>query len=312
MSDIPKLRTLDDFVGALRAEKGLPRKVRLLAHYWRQVRDLAPADRQRVALALGSQSAWKHLEKTFGADGHLTEGEMAVKRTLERIGKADPKELQIMADRMRSGDYHEVGSDLLVAMGEALDEEAAAKAPGNPEPEPDLEAEQAEPEIDAESERPRSEVTSEPSEESDEPGDEAPPAEESPEEDEEEELATEAVEESAPETIPELDDPAADERPDSRPENTELAAQLRAQVLGLQADWKRRRLIGALIRGREVELDAVLDLVELVESPSQRVWCLGDVIEQWPLTADQVEAVVAAAPNETTARRLRTRALVSN
>ena len=34
MSDIPKLRTLDDFVDALKAEKGLPSKVRLLAHYW--------------------------------------------------------------------------------------------------------------------------------------------------------------------------------------------------------------------------------------------------------------------------------------
>ena len=97
--------TLDEFLQELSARRGLHRKIGLLTGYWRHVQRL-PADKQRqVALALGSKAAWNGLEKLFAKDGTLSDGELAVKRALDRVGGADPDELRELASKVRAGNY---------------------------------------------------------------------------------------------------------------------------------------------------------------------------------------------------------------
>jgi len=116
--------TLDEFVQELAARRGLHRKVGLVARYWRQVQSLPADKQQQVALALGSRAAWSRLEKLFAKDGTLSDGELAVKRALDRVGGADPDEMRDLAAQVRSGNYAGVSRELLEVVGQALDEEA--------------------------------------------------------------------------------------------------------------------------------------------------------------------------------------------
>ena len=289
---IPTLKTLDEFIETLSAQRGLHRKVRLLGHYWRQVRDLPPADRQRIALALGSESAWRHLEKFFGADGRLSEGELAVKRALRAVGSADPAELRILAGRLRSGDYAEVGDELLDAMGQALDAEGGIDELPRLELEPDpvleptpvpVPAAEPEPEVDESASEPvpgaerSAEVPSMPP---------LPPAE--------------GVGLLAPAREPE-----SDHGFDIDPLELEARAERRGLVTASGTAWRQRRFLGELIRERELEsLDEALDLAALIESDVQRAWCLGDLVQHWPLDREQLERVLAAAPSVSVRGRL--------
>ncbi len=130
--------TLDEFVRLLRDARGPHRKVRLLARYWTQVQNLPAAERERVALALGSQALWNRLEALFSRDGTLSEGELAVKRALDSVGRADPSELRSLARKVRTGEYAEVGKELADVVSQALDEEAEESAPS---PDASVEAE---------------------------------------------------------------------------------------------------------------------------------------------------------------------------
>jgi len=116
--------TLDEFLQELAARRGLHRKVGLLARYWRQVQSLPTDKQQQIALALGSKAAWSRLEKLFARDGTLSDGELAVKRALDRVGGADPDELRDLAAKVRSGSYADVSWELVEMLGQALDEEA--------------------------------------------------------------------------------------------------------------------------------------------------------------------------------------------
>lgn len=304
---VPTLKTLDDFIETLSAQRGLHRKVRLLGHYWRQVRDLPAEDRERIALALGSASAWKHLEKLFGADGYLSEGELAVKRALRRVGTADPAELRILATRLRSGDYTEVGSDLLDAMGRALDDEVGAPPQVDFEPEPEAVSAPA-PEPDPE---PAAAPETEP----------APVAESAPAAMSEPATLSESAPEEEPATqvaaMPPLPPSRVEARfereperapsPDRRPEN-QARAERRRMMLAATAGWRRRRFLGEWIREGELEsLDEALSLAALLESDAQHTWCLGDLVQHWPLEDDQLERVLAAAPSTSARTRLLTR-----
>jgi len=122
--------TLDEFVQELAARRGLHRKIGLVARYWRQVQSLPADKQQQVALALGSKAAWSRLEKLFARDGTLSDGELAVKRALNRVGGADPDELRDLASQVRSGNYAGVSRELLEVVGQALDEEADTDEPG--------------------------------------------------------------------------------------------------------------------------------------------------------------------------------------
>ena len=122
--------TLDEFLQELGARRGLHRKIGLLARYWRQVQGLPAEKQQQIALALGSKAAWGRLEKLFAKDGTLSDGELAVKRALDRVGRADPDELRDLAAKVRSGNYADVSKELVEAVGQALDEEADADETG--------------------------------------------------------------------------------------------------------------------------------------------------------------------------------------
>ena len=80
-------------------------------------------------MALGSKAAWSRLEKLFAKDG-LSDGELAVKRALDRVGAADPDELRDLASKVRSGNYADVSRELVEVVGRALDEEADSDETG--------------------------------------------------------------------------------------------------------------------------------------------------------------------------------------
>jgi hypothetical protein len=293
---VPQLTTLDDFVETLRAQRGLHRKVRLIGHYWRQIRDLPADDRQRVALALGSESAWRRLEKLFAADGHLSEGEIAVKRALRRVGKADPEELRIMASRLRSGDYAEVGSELLTAMSQALDEEAGLEAADEsperePEPEPESQVETA-----PESE-PMPESRPEPESESESEPDPEPAA------------VAVAVAAAAAEPEPEQDrhSPNATISGGGAPDDPARHERLQ-RLAAIGGGWRARRLLGLWIREQHLDdLDEALALAEQLVTASDFTWCLADIVQHWPLDDSELAAVLDAAPSASVRRRLQRR-----
>jgi len=317
---IPTLRTLDDFLETLAAQRGLHRKVRLLGHYWRQVRDLPADDRQRVALALGSESAWRHLEKFFGADGHLSEGELTVKRALRRVGRAEPDELRHLARRLRSGDYTEVGSELLVAMSQALEEESgidthpeleAPRSEPTPDPEPDAAAPAAGAPVPEAVSEAEPETGAGPEAEAEQEPEAAAPVEvqTEPEREQEMEAAAGPEVQSAPDPEPESGIQAA-QKPDAIPrDRAEAASEDRRRDLHrLGGGWRARRLLGVWIReGKISNIEEALELAGVLDSDSQRSWFLGDLVQHWALEEAELAQVLAAAPSPRARQRLQDR-----
>ncbi len=299
---IPTLKTLDAFIETLSAQRGLHRKVRLLAHYWRQVRDLPSEDRQRIALALGSESAWNRLEKLFGADGHLSEGELVVKSALRRVGTADPAELRTLAKRLRSGDYAEVGNELLDAMGQALDAEVGDEPTSPLEPEPEPEPEQAlEP-----APEPTPAIPPEPEPESE--SEPEPALESEPEPDTEQPAKIPAMPPLPPwEPVKPARESGSEQARESD-RHAEARDERRRLLTASGTGWRQRQLLSELIREGELgSLDEALDLAELLESDAQRVWCLGDLVQHWPLDGEQLTHVLDAAPSAVARTRLQNR-----
>jgi len=133
--------SFEEFLRQLAAQRGTTGKLRLAARYWRQVKSLSAAERERVALALGSQVAWKQLERLFLRDGTLSEDERAVQEALDRLGDADPDELRRWAAQLRHTDRRRVSDLVATAVQAALEQEAeeigrATPAPGGAGNEP--------------------------------------------------------------------------------------------------------------------------------------------------------------------------------
>jgi hypothetical protein len=127
--------SFEEFLRQLATQRGTTGKLRLAARYWRQVKSLSAAERERVALALGSQVAWKQLERLFLRDGTLSEDERAVQEALDRLGEADPDELRRWAAQLRHTDRRRVSDLVATAVQAALEQEAeeigrATPAPG--------------------------------------------------------------------------------------------------------------------------------------------------------------------------------------
>jgi len=82
----------------------------------------------------------------------------------------------------------------------------------------------------------------------------------------------------------------------------------RALVARLGGGWASRRALSRMIQARALEdLDEALALLAAVDSPVARIWCLGDLLDGWPLAAGEIERVLAAAPSEAARRRLERR-----
>ncbi len=308
--------TLDEFLQELAARRGLHRKIGLLARYWRQIQGLPADKQQQIALALGSKAAWGRLEKLFAKDGTLSDGELAVKRALDRVGRADPDELRDLASKVRAGNYADVSKELLEVIGQALDGEADADEAGRAREEAPTPAAELTDEVPHVAEAavaafatvatasspPPLEVVAAP----------APPA-------------PELVSELAPPPLPEVgaEPHRADAPTLSATEKLGLLRALRDEpgygarlgrsgraelLVRLGPGSAARRALSELIRGRAVDdLDEALRLTGNLQSEVQKTWCLGDLVQHWTLDEAALERVVRAARNPATGRRLRCR-----
>ena len=339
--------TLDEFLQELSARRGVHRKIMLVTRYWRQIQGL-PADEQRqVALALGSKAAWNRLEKLFAKDGTLSDGELAVKRTLDRVGRADPDGLRKLASNARSGNYGDLSRDLVDLVVEAVDEEADYSAETGGASEDTAIDDEAAPLHAAEP--------------IDEPAatDEAVSGEEAPDErpaaeggradeipDVVEAPHAAAVATRSPplrETVAEAAAPPSEVIAESAPppsdsgagtgaagfpatsaaEKLGLLRELRddpgfgarlgrsgrAQLLArLSPGWAARRALSELIRGGAIDgLDEALRLTGALHSDVQKAWCLGDLVQHWPLDETALERILRVAPSPAAISRLRRR-----
>jgi hypothetical protein len=130
-----EIESLEELLRALGHERSLRARLRVLGHSWQLLRQLSPAEREKVALRLGSSWAWSRLEKSFLRDGELDETEELVGRVFERLGDSDPAELRKLASMIRSGDRAGSQDLLLLTLQEALEEEALAVETA-PQPDP--------------------------------------------------------------------------------------------------------------------------------------------------------------------------------
>lgn len=120
-------RNADELLEALSREKGLRGRVRLLGRSLELLRRLAPEDRERVAMRVGSRLLWERLERSFLADGELSPAEQAAREALERMGSADPGQLRELARRVRERDAAGLRDLALGTIVEALEEEAEVR-----------------------------------------------------------------------------------------------------------------------------------------------------------------------------------------
>jgi hypothetical protein len=118
---------LEELIKRLEAERGMGRKVRLLAGSWPLLSKLSPKQRERVALAVGSRWAWRNLESMFGHPDKLSDSQIQVKNLFERIGTADPDELRELGKEIKKGGIGGAQSRLLGALEHALEENLDAE-----------------------------------------------------------------------------------------------------------------------------------------------------------------------------------------
>jgi hypothetical protein len=324
--------SFEEFLRQLAAQRGTTGKLRLAARYWRQVKSLSAAERERVALALGSQVAWKQLERLFLRDGTLSEDERAVQEALDRLGDADPDELRRWAAQLRHTDRRRVSDLVATAVQAALEQEAeeigrATPAPGGAGNEPATDS-VTPPEKAA-------------------PGSAAAPAPAPPASALAPSIRSPIAEDPAPAPAAPNPAPAASTSPASRRpawgsplpdpipatfrrdgpraslsavqrlrelrelrENpagvAALGAAGRAElVANLGPGWAARRAVSELIRGGVVTgVDESLGLIAQLDTPVRQSWCLGVLIDHVRLSAAERERVLEAAPTAAARRRL--------
>lgn len=329
------IENLQELLVALGRERNLRGRLRVLGHAWQLLRELSPPEREQVALRIGSNWAWKRVEKSFLRDGDLDEDEQRIGRIFERLGDSDPAELRAMASALREGDRDAAKDMLLMTLQEALEEEAE-------EDEASRVAEQAlEPIAPAEAADLEADLFSA-------PPPVAPPTPRVP-------FAVDADVRAA--------DPAAREAPAPRPaagravevtsapvhgvapaapprvqrpepalavapaapvtnglERMRLLRRLRddqhpgaalgragrqSLIASLGGGWASRRALSSMIRGDSLEdVDEGLALISQLERSGQRVWCLADLLELVRLDSDARERVLSAAPSDASRRRL--------
>lgn len=337
------IRGLESLLRALARERSLRGRLRVLGRAWTLLRSLSPAERDQVAMRLGSRWAWRRVEKAFLADGELDESERLVGQAFERLGRADPRELRDMARAIRRGDVGAARDSLLLTLTEALEEEAGDAEAREPEPEPEPRS-AAEPE--PEPEPPAEPRSTTPAEVVDsaagvlasvraratEPiasgprvpeaagtrSTPAPPPARAP--------ASTAPPSTPPEPrvpppaeppdLPDLPSPGAgsggqrlrvlrDLQRQEQP-GADLGRTGRATLLeSLGGGWASRRALSRMIAARSLDgADEALDLIGRLLRPAQQAWCLADLIAHWQLAPDEVERVLAAAPSDAARRRL--------
>lgn len=85
-------------------------------------------------------------------------------------------------------------------------------------------------------------------------------------------------------------------------------ADLRAVLEAFPDGWARRRALVDLIEAGVPERTAdVLSLLDALQSPGDRSWCLGTLADARKLSADERAALLQAAPTAAGRRRLELR-----
>jgi hypothetical protein len=104
---------------------------------------------------------------------------------------------------------------------------------------------------------------------------------------------------------------AAVSRPEEAPEAGRASvadpnqANRRRRITALAPGWRRRRLFAELLREGELDtLDEAVELAALSGSDSQVTWALGDILEEWTLSPDDLDRLPAAVPSSSARRRL--------
>jgi hypothetical protein len=305
---------LQHLLKRLEAESGMRRKVRLLAGSWSVLQELSPQQRERVALAVGNQWAWRNIEGLFGNPKELSANERQVKDFFESLRFRDPAELRRVGREVREGEFGGARSRVMDALEDALEEETDAEdesqAPVEAVPEPRPPAPAAPPEapapvIEVEASEPEppepeleQEVEPEPKPEPEqEPEDsvvELTPVEDTPFVGYQEEAAVLSAVESL-RVLRRLSDGRVSSTPAGRA----------AMVGGLGSGWAARRAVTAIIRSHSVDdLGEALALIRGLPTAAQQIWCLGDLVQFWDLDDDERSRVLAAAPTESARRRL--------
>ncbi|MCP4039810.1 MAG: hypothetical protein GY733_22895, partial [bacterium] len=294
----------------------------------------SPVQRERVALGVGSKWAWERIEKTFLADGKLSDNERMVGRIFERMGSADPRELRELARSIRQGETAGVKDALVETLGEVLEETAAADeieslVAALPQPEPESEPlavpEASEslparlvsdtPEVMASTHAAQSRATPEPRRPrfpvrerirldprpTPSPEPPAPPPHAAERIEQPEFPATTASEFNGADYLRVL---RCLER-DPAPGASDGAAGRSALLVSLGGGWASRRALSCMIRARTLDdLDEALQLTRQLARPGQRLWCLADLLEHWELADGQVDRILEQAPTDAARRRL--------
>jgi hypothetical protein len=334
------IESLEALLRALARERSLRGRLRVLGHSWKLLRSLTPAEREKVALRLGSNWAWRRLEKSFLRDGDLDETEQFVGRVFERLGDADPKELRKLASMVRSGDRQGAEDLLLLTLQEALEEEATLAEAQPPDNGPSVEEVSDEPPLAAYVEhtleptperRPLAESAPEPElvdTASDvltssmarlvEPGPAVAPRVE---------VTPEALPRSLSEPTPSSDSDAARHSTQSHSQTAaggaeklrvlraldvrgragaDLGREGRARLVeSLGGGWASRRALSRMIAAGALEdLEEALHLIGRLTRQGQRTWCLADLIETGGLDDESLGSVLEAAPTDAARRRL--------
>lgn len=138
-----------ELVQRLHGEKGMRRKVRLLAGSWSLLQKLSPQQREHLGLAIGNRWAWRNIESLFGNPESLSDNQRQVKEFFDSMRETDPAELRQIGREVKEGNFNTVKSRVMEAVEEALDDETAVEGElpepvqVEPEPEPDLKEEVA-------------------------------------------------------------------------------------------------------------------------------------------------------------------------
>ncbi len=340
----PPIEDLQSLLKALGVATNLRERMGILARSWQLLRSLSPVQREQVALRVGSKWAWKRIEKAFLGDGHLSDNEKLIGRAFERLGEADPGELRQLARSIKDGNRNQAKDALAETLTNLL-EEAAEEAPplettvapppvvelppveeappaelGAPAEAAPVEADEAtqgsEPEVadplPASSTEPRApEVVVLPPEPT-----RAEPVPASP-------APVSRVHREEPAPSFELEDFEASPPTSSGAERLRILRELQrgassvarqdrsqraALIEGLGGGWASRRALSQMISAKHfADVDEALDLIDRLERPGQRLWCLADLLEYWELSEPQIERVLDQAPTEAARRRLASR-----
>ncbi|MGH0031899.1 MAG: hypothetical protein ACQGVC_19085 [Myxococcota bacterium] len=333
------IQSLEELLRALGRERNLRGRLRVLARAWALLRSLSPAQREQVALRVGSRWAWRRIEKSFLRDGELDEAEQMIGTAFQRMGEADPQEIRRLARSIREGDKQTTRDLLMLTLTEALEEEAEEREEqeeATPEPEPVVVGQLEEPEAAAAEvpqvvERPtevlassRARVVAEPEPAPQpEPAPVPAPAPAS--------TPTPALPAApvhlpppAPEPIPlagpEPDPPAAGITQLNGTERLRVLRELqrsdapakargragRAELLdALGGGWATRRALSRMIAAGSLDdVDEALEHVRRLGRPGQQTWCLADLLVHGALTGPEIERVLDAAPSDAARRRL--------